>query len=349
MLFNKLLTFGRTGLTNSDDVFTSKFYTAASISGLDGNDVFQTPESGGIITSSDFFGGAGDDRLIVNENTTLVFGSKFDGGTGTDTLELTSDRRIVMSSEGNTENPAVTIKSYLGWLPTGSLTGESVERYIIKASAYNDVLVGGAGDDWLDGKGGLDTFQGSAGNDGYVFDTAGERVVGETANGGIDTIWTTVSVDLRDNANVENLRLQGGNIDGTGNELNNVITGSAGNNVIAGGLGNDQLWGKGGADTFAFAEFGTANRDTIFDFSADDKIQLSQSAFAGLTADGGMLAASDFVIGAKATADHAQVIYNRSTGVLSYDADGTGAGAAQDIAVIGKSLAFMDNAHILLA
>ncbi len=47
-----------------------------------------------------------------------------------------------------------------------------------------------------------------AGDDGYVFDNSAERVVGEVAGGGNDTIWTFVSVDLRDNPFVENLRLQ---------------------------------------------------------------------------------------------------------------------------------------------
>ncbi len=82
-----------------------------------------------------------------------------------------------MSSEGTGDATAVTVKSYaFGFLPTGSLTGESVERYIVKASCYQDVLVGGAGNDFLDGRGGLDIFKGSAGDDSYVFDTVGEKV-----------------------------------------------------------------------------------------------------------------------------------------------------------------------------
>ena len=43
---------------------------------------------------------------------------------------------------------------------------------------------------------------------------------------------------------VENLTLLGtGNINGTGNALNNVITGNAGANVLNGGGGNDTLYG----------------------------------------------------------------------------------------------------------
>ncbi len=69
MDFSKFLSFGKVSLTNNDDTLTSTFYTKAAIHGLDGNDVFQTPDNGGVITSSEFYGGNGDDRLIVNENT----------------------------------------------------------------------------------------------------------------------------------------------------------------------------------------------------------------------------------------------------------------------------------------
>ncbi|WP_061938278.1 calcium-binding protein [Aureimonas sp. AU22] len=329
-------------LGEGDNRLIAGGYVGAAVVGNSGNDTFETASTGGTYAYSQFFGGAGDDRLIIKDIDTVAQGVNFIGGAGIDTLELTAGSRITMTNDafGTTISYGQT---------GGTISVTEVERYIIKGSADADALAGSAGDDWLDGKGGLDTFQGSAGNDGYVFDTVGERVVGETANGGIDTIWATISVDLRDNANVENLRLQGGNINGTGNELNNLITGSTGNNVIAGGAGNDQLWGKGGADTFVFAEFGSANRDTIFDFDADDKIQLDSSVFSGLTSDGGVLAMTDFVIGTKATANHAQVLYNSNTGVLSYDADGTGGGAAQEIASIGKKLGFFDHTDILLA
>lgn len=354
MDFSKFLSFGKVLLTNNDDTLTSTFYTKAAIHGLDGNDVFQTPDSGGVITSSDFFGGNGDDRLIVNENTSLLFGSKFDGGAGTDTLELTSDKRIIMSSEGTGDATAVTVKSYaFGFLPTGSLTGESVERYIIKASCYQDVLVGGAGNDFLDGREGLDTFKGSAGDDSYVFDTVGEKVTGEAANGGTDQIFTTVSVKLgdagADNANIENLRLVGeAAINGTGNSLNNLITGNTADNVITGGAGNDRLYGNGGVDKFVFAEAGAGNRDHIFDFGTDDFIVLdrSQGAFANLTEVNGALDPADLSIN-KAVGFDAQLVYNKATGILSYDANGEAAGGSQDIAFIGAGVDLKAD-HILL-
>ncbi len=56
--------------------------------------------------------------------------------------------------------------------------------------------------------------------------TPGDKVLDEVASGGIDSIFSSVSVTLNDQGAVENLRLTGkDNINGTGNELDNLITG----------------------------------------------------------------------------------------------------------------------------
>ena len=58
-------------------------------------------------------------------------------------------------------------------------------------------------------------------------------VVTENANEGTDTVQASVTYTLA--ANVENLTLTGtGNINGTGNTLDNVIIGNSGNNVLTG-------------------------------------------------------------------------------------------------------------------
>ena len=52
-------------------------------------------------------------------------------------------------------------------------------------------------------------------------------------------------------ANVENLTLTGtGDINATGNTLDNTLTGNAGNNVLDGGAGNDTMSGGAGNDTY---------------------------------------------------------------------------------------------------
>jgi Ca2+-binding RTX toxin-like protein len=88
---------------------------------------------------------------------------------------------------------------------------------------------------------------GGDGNDTYTVNTA-QDVVTEAAGGGSDKVLSSITYTL--GANVEELELTGGgNIDGTGNTLANIITGNSGNNVLAGGSGDDTLNGGAGNDT----------------------------------------------------------------------------------------------------
>ncbi len=128
------------------------------------------------------------------------------------------------------------------------ISQETLLKAAILSSAPSPIqtVAGTAGNDWLKSAGAGTVFVGSSGDDGYVFDSADCSVIGETAAGGKDTIWASVSVDMSSFAFVENLRLTGtADINGTGNELGNLITGNSGNNIIAGGAGNDTLWSKG--------------------------------------------------------------------------------------------------------
>ncbi|AOO82189.1 peroxidase family protein [Bosea vaviloviae] len=119
----------------------------------------------------------------------------------------------------------------------------------------DDLLVGGSGtgdDDLLDGGLGADTMIGLAGNDDYVVDDLLDVVV-EAAAAGTDEVLTemaALSIELM--ANVENLTYTGVDADpfvGTGNSLNNVISGGDLNDTLSGLGGNDTLNGGLGADT----------------------------------------------------------------------------------------------------
>lgn len=116
-----------------------------------------------------------------------------------------------------------------------------------------DNLSTGAGNDRLNGGAGLDTLTGGDGDDTYVNPfTPGNGLVDvivEAANGGIDTIESNATLSLAAFLNVENLTLTGtANINGTGDDGDNVITGNGGANNLNGGGGNDTLIGGGGAD-----------------------------------------------------------------------------------------------------
>ncbi|MCW5666797.1 MAG: calcium-binding protein [Piscinibacter sp.] len=113
--------------------------------------------------------------------------------------------------------------------------------------AGDDSLDGGAGTDRLDGGSGADTMAGGAGNDTFVVDSAGDRV-SEDAGAGTDTVLSRVSFTL--GANLERLTLTGSAaVNGTGNDLGNVILGNAAANALLGADGNDSLTGAAGNDT----------------------------------------------------------------------------------------------------
>ncbi|MGP3699482.1 calcium-binding protein, partial [Rhodobacter sp. NSM] len=107
-----------------------------------------------------------------------------------------------------------------------------------------------------------------------------------------------------------------------------------------GGLGNDRLTGGAGADIFVFnTRLTTNNIDRINDFSVvDDTILLENAIFTTLSA--GTLAASAFAsnMTGKATDALDRLIYEKDSGALWYDADGTGSGARIQFATISAGL-----------
>jgi len=86
------------------------------------------------------------------------------------------------------------------------------------------------------------------------------------------------------------------------------------------------------------------NFDTIKDFDvADDSFWLDASIFTELgeatRSDPRRLDKEFFVIGSRAAEKDDYLLYNKSTGVLSYDADGSGTKAAVEFAQLKAGLA----------
>ncbi|HET6619973.1 MAG TPA: cadherin domain-containing protein [Dongiaceae bacterium] len=122
----------------------------------------------------------------------------------------------------------------------------------------NDVLAGGAGGDRL---------AGGAGNDVYAVNAAGDVVV-EAAAQGTDLVNTVLAAYTL-TANVENLAFTGsGDFAGTGNGLNNLVTGGAGNDTLRGANGNDTLRGGAGIDRI----LGGGNNDKLYGDDGDDQL-----------------------------------------------------------------------------
>jgi Ca2+-binding RTX toxin-like protein len=181
-------------------------------------------------------------------------------------------------------------------------------------------------------------LEGLDGNDLYYVNNSGDTVL-EVANAGTDRVLASVSFTLRGGQSIEALTPTDyhttTNINLSGNELAQSVIGNAGDNVINGAAGNDTLEGLGGSDTFVFnsALSASGNFDRILDFTPGvDHIELDHAIFTAL-APANPLPSADFTTGAPTTPDQ-HIIYNTSTGALSYDDDGSGAHAAVQFAVL---------------
>lgn len=128
-----------------------------------------------------------------------------------------------------------------------TLTGQSFDDNLYGGDG-NDTLADVAGNNLLDGGAGADQMTGGTGDDTFVVDNAGD-VVTEGAGEGTDTVRASLNYTL--SANVENLILAGTSaINGTGNNLANVLTGNMADNTLNGGSGADTLIGGAGNDTY---------------------------------------------------------------------------------------------------
>jgi Ca2+-binding RTX toxin-like protein len=195
-------------------------------------------------------GGLGNDTYVIDNLGDTITEQ---AGEGTDTVNI--NRSVDLTQSPFTEIENVVLTGIAASNATGDdgnnlLTGNSAAN-ILKGGDGNDTLTGNAGNDTLAGEAGDDTMDGGAGNDTYVVNSLGDNVTESLAGvaGGVDLVQSSVSFTL--GANVENLTLTGtANIDGTGNELANILTGNSGDNTLDGGAGVDKLVGGAGNDTY---------------------------------------------------------------------------------------------------
>jgi len=210
---------------------------------------------------------------------------------------------------------------------------------------------------------------GSNGNDNFYVDNAGDMVT-EVAGQGTDRVLSEVSYALVTGVSVETLSttnpfgtaaisLAGNDLANTvyGNYGNNTLFGEAGNDtllgydgddMLVGGTGADAMTGGLGSDIFRFdTALGASNVDMILDYVvADDVFHLDDTVFTGLAP--GVLAAGAFNTGVAATQADDRIIYNSATGALIFDADGSGAGAAVQFAVLSSGLALANTEFLVV-
>jgi len=167
--------------------------------GLAGNDILDGGAGADIMT-----GGLGDDIYVVDDAADAVVEAVDEG---LDTVQSSVSHQLSVNVESLTLVGTAVING----------SGNALDNVLVGNSAVN-VLTGGGGDD---------TYHIGAGD-----------TVIEQADEGRDTIVTDQTYTL--GANLENLMLVGSApIDGTGNDLDNVLIGNSAVNVLTGGKGND--------------------------------------------------------------------------------------------------------------
>lgn len=323
---------------------------ADSIEALGGDDTVDGANGHDILRGGDgadvLYGGLMNDLLVGDDGNDTLY-----GGDDIDTVRGEAGDDLLSGGVGG-----------------DSLNGGTGNDTLLGGARW-DSLVGGQGDDWLDGGFDNDQMFGLAGNDIYSVDHVGDRVY-EVPDEGNDTVRS--SIDFALTPNVETMILTGtANLSGTGNGISNSLNGNAGNNLLEGGLGNDSLYGwdgddslgggqdhdrlsggngsdtltgghgqdvlggGAGADAFVFSSVAVNGHDHVVDFvHGVDRLVFSGADY-GFSA-GHVLTASEFTQGAVAVGASAQFVWDAGGQRLYWDADGDGAGAAFELALISN-------------
>ena len=160
-----------------------------------------------------------------------------------------------------------------------------------------------------------------------------------------------------------------------------ILIGGSGDDTLVGGRGEDLLRGNGGSDAFDYRhaeDWADQDRDTIDDFSGNTAALSNAASLGGLNGDvllvdWSLLAGGPDFIGTgfttptaghystlsaawlsshtdgTADAGHAQFVYDAATGLVSFDADGTGSASAVDLTLIGTNPSSLSLTDIVIA
>ena len=271
------------------------------LSGGEGNDIFLITSFGGVLGAA----GKADDG-----NPEWVDGDRIVGGVGIDTLRITggaSEKTTVELSDDNFQSMEIVE------------IGATVSRLNVEDGALQLL------------------------HNHYYLNTSG-KIEGKDLRAG----------QTADNVIIDASEVEANGLTFIGNTNHNTFIGTQKADTFIGNDGNDKLTGGAGADKFVFGvvvtqtvtgdattvqryeevETDLTGVDTITDFKrGTDKIVLAAEMFDVFEGDEGVLAAN-LVIGTQAKDANDYLIFNPTTKMLSFDADGNGKNAAVEIVVL---------------
>ncbi|MER8548307.1 calcium-binding protein [Mesorhizobium sp. M1169] len=302
------------------------------------------------------FGQAIQGNAGANVINGLGGADKMSGYGGDDTYYVdNAGDRVIEAAGGGTDRVFAAVShtlsagSQIELLATSNASGTTTMT--LNGNEFGQTIQGNAGANVINGLGGSDMMSGYGGNDTYYVDNAGDRVI-EAVGGGSDKVLASVSHALLAGSQIELLATTNPSstsaINLTGNAFAQTIQGNAGANVINGGGGADILTGNGGNDAFVFnSALGAGNIDKVTDFNKlQDKIQLDDAVFAGLKLGG--LSSDAFFAGTAAHDSSDHIIYNSSTGALSFDSDGIGGAAQIQFATLSPGLSLTAGSFLVI-
>lgn len=286
-----------------------------SLYGQAGNDTLD-----GALGIDNLYGGAGDDTYIVDSTTDTI------------TEDVLGGRDTIQSSVNYTLGnnlERLVLKGATGLIGTGNALDNNID-----AMSGDNSLSGGDGNDRItagvDGSQGKDTLSGGAGNDTLSGANGNDYLDGGSGNDFLTGDYYDPLTGYSD-----------------------TLIGGTGNDTLIGGVGSDTLTGGTGSDNFRF-DFTSEGIDTITDFvAADDTIQIYGGlpnyvyGFGGGLVNGTTITTAQFALGNAAADTSDRFIYNKNTGSLFFDADGTGTSIQVQLASLATGLA-MTSADIFI-
>jgi Ca2+-binding RTX toxin-like protein len=299
-------------------------------------------------------GGAGEDRVdysSVTTNLVVDLGLGTATGDGTDTLSLiegvsagSGADKITGSDADNQLTGGAGNDTLSGGLGSDDLVG-GTGADVLSGGTGNDVLYAGDGNDVVDAGEGDDLIIGGdgAGNDIYTGGAGIDTVKYASAKAAIVVNLSAAKDQAKSVGTVDAAGIGVDQLSGIenviGGNYGDLLSGDANANVLSGALGNDTITGGAGADKFVFdTALGATNLDVIKDFvTGTDKLVLDDDVFAKFlgTLSGAALSAENLKVGAgtstvayKAQDANDYLVYDTTSDLLYYDADGSGSGAA---------------------